>query len=234
VTWYATASGGNGNYTYSWSGDVGGSGSSVSSSYGSYGSKVAYVRITSNNESITVNCSTNVQNNNNYYNNNLSLSCYANPTNANINQSVTWYAVANGGNGSYYYSWTGDAYGNGQNVSNSYNTSGTKYATVTVNSNGQIATASCNTFVNGGNIVYTGGNYPNNGNLASGVFLSQIPYTGISQSMKMTLFVVGMTLWSAFMAWIIMKKKAKKQGITVSQMIEKFKQENLAKKQIVG
>lgn len=59
IVWTAQASGGNGSYTYSWSGldGLSGSGSSVSKTYSSSGAKSASVKVSSNGSSVTVNCS---------------------------------------------------------------------------------------------------------------------------------------------------------------------------------
>jgi len=47
------------------------------------------------------------------------------------------------------------------------------------------------------------------GVLASGVFLSDLPYTGVSDSAKTALFVFGLFLWSAGVAYILLRKKGK-------------------------
>ena len=59
ITWYATASGGNGYYSYSWTGTDGllGSQSAVSQTYYSSGSKIATVTVTSNGSTLTKQCS---------------------------------------------------------------------------------------------------------------------------------------------------------------------------------
>ena len=59
ITWYATASGGNGYYSYAWTGTDGLSSneSSISQTYTSSGTKTATVTITSNGQTITKNCS---------------------------------------------------------------------------------------------------------------------------------------------------------------------------------
>jgi hypothetical protein len=80
---------------------------------------------------------------------------------------------------------------------------------------------------------------PTTGVLTSGVLLSSIPYTGLSYGMKMSLFILGMILWSAFMAWILMRKKLAKKGtakatVSTSDMIAKFKADNLARKQAIA
>lgn len=234
VTWTANATGGNGGYTYSWSGDAYGNGSSVSNTYYNGGTKSATVTITSNGQSITRNCSTQVNNN---YNQSLSGYCSASVSGNNV---ATFTANANGGNGSNYnYQWSGDVYGNGSVVTQSFSTSGTKSATVRItDGGGQSVTQTCNVYVGGNNgnitLVSNGGNTPNNGTLASGVYLSDIPYTGVGENLKMILFVLGMTLWSAFMAWVFLKKKAAKLGMTQREMIAKFKRDNLARKGIIA
>lgn len=168
VTWSAYASGGNGLYSYSWSGtdSLYGSNSSISKNYYSLGMKYASVTVYSNGQSVTQNCgninvyqptysySSPVY----YYNTpyqNLSVSCIANTNYANTNSPVTWTASANGGNGYYTYSWSGSdgLYGNGQSVSTTYGSAGNKLASVTVNSAGQTVTQSC------GNTIAIGNTY---------------------------------------------------------------------------
>ena len=87
LDWYASASGGTGLYTYSWTGTDGlyGNSSYVSKPYFSAGPQTGTVTITSGGQSITANCSAvvnEVSSNNNYnysYNNfsNLYVTCYA-------------------------------------------------------------------------------------------------------------------------------------------------------------
>lgn len=148
VNWYATATGGIGSYTYSWSGTDGLSGSNqtVSKSYSSAGSKTGTVTVTSGSETKTVNCFTNV---NTPQTPSLYVSCQPNYYSANTNQTITWSANANGGTGSYTYSWSGTdgLSGSGQSVSRNYPYTGTKTATVTVNSGDKSASATCNTSI---------------------------------------------------------------------------------------
>lgn len=79
----------------------------------------------------------------------LSVSCSANTTYSS-NGSVTWTAYVSGGNGYYNYSWSGSdgISGYGQTINVNYSTAGQKYASVTVNSNGQTLTQSCSNTVN--------------------------------------------------------------------------------------
>lgn len=62
VTWYANATGGNGYYTYSWSGSdlLNSNTNSVSKIYYSSGVKTGFVTVTSNGQTVTKQCSVNV------------------------------------------------------------------------------------------------------------------------------------------------------------------------------
>lgn len=145
LNWSATASGANGSYTYSWSGtdSLTGTGSSVSKTYSSAGTKAGTITITSGSQSITRTCTAVV--NQVVVNNDLSVSCSANPSSVDIDEDVTWRADATGGNGSYSYDWSGTdgLDGSSRNITWSYDDNGTKRGTVTITSGGQTASASC-------------------------------------------------------------------------------------------
>ena len=82
------------------------------------------------------------------------------------------------------------------------------------------------------------------GNSVSGVFLSQVPSTGISFGLKMTLFTLGLLLWSAFVAFMIARKHksgnielstatqsiASNMTRSISDKIQAFKLNNLKHK----
>lgn len=237
VSWYANATGGNGNYTYSWNGTDGlyGNSQTIYKSYGTSGSKTGNVTVYSNGQQAQANCSMNVNGGNNTQY--LTAYCYGTPSNAAINTNVTWYGSATGGNGNYNYSWTGadSLYGYNQTISKYYTFSGSKNAVLTVTSNGQTAQANCSININGinGSVVLT---QNPTGNLSSGVFLSQVPYTGGELNLKVALFVLGLFMFSAFAAYMIILKKNARNLATTSgkysqkEMIERFKQENLSRK----
>jgi hypothetical protein len=149
ITWQATASGGNNQYVYSWSGNDGlsGNGKNLFWNYSNTGTKRATVSVTSDGQTITASCTSVINEN---INDDLSVSCSASPTSVDVDEDVTWRANATGGNGSYRYDWSGTDGLDGTNrtVSWSYDNNGTKRAYISVTSNGQIANASCTTRVN--------------------------------------------------------------------------------------
>ncbi|MFA6226913.1 MAG: PKD domain-containing protein [Candidatus Paceibacterota bacterium] len=229
INWSANASGGSGNYTYSWSGTDGLSGSSqaISKNYSNVGSKNASVTVTSGTQSATANCYGNVYQvqdynyyygggyntyyypynyNYNYsYNEALSGSCSAGVSNTSIGSTVTWTATAMGGNGFFTYYWYGDENlsSNSQYVPKVYSYGGTKNATLTITSNGQSITRTCS--VNVGQVLA----YSETNPLVSSVYLSQIPYTGAGDILKVLLFITALTLWSGLIAYSSLKRREK-------------------------
>lgn len=96
----------------------------------------------------TYNCNNNWNNNYNY--NNLSVTCYSDPSGTSNNgELVRWYSIASGGNGHYTYDWSGTEGLNStsQNPGKIYYSNGTKYATVTVESEGYEVTRTCSVYV---------------------------------------------------------------------------------------
>jgi hypothetical protein len=179
VTWTAYASGGNGNYSYSWSGTDGlnGSGQNVSFNYNNAGSKYAYVTVYSNGQSATQSCNTTiapqyiaqpiiqqpvyvqqpVYQQPSY---NLDIGCYADPTNARVNQPVTWSVEVTGGMAPYTYNWSGtdNLTGSLSSITKYYNSTGSKSAIVSVTSaDGKTGTRACSnslTIAGASNYVY--------------------------------------------------------------------------------
>lgn len=168
VQWVASPMGGTGQYSYNWSGSDGlaGTGQTASITYYNSGTKTGSVSVYSGGQSVNVTCSNYVTvysapTTYNYptypsypsypttYYSPLSVSCVANTSYAPLGTPVTWSASATGGNGYYSYSWSGTdgIYGQGQAITYTYNSSGTKYASVTVYSNGQTLTQPCSSYV---------------------------------------------------------------------------------------
>lgn len=86
----------------------------------------------------------------NYNNDNLDVSCYADPSDPETGDRVRWYADVSGGDGDYTYDWTGtnNLNSSSKNPTKTYNTSGTKRATVTVtDDNDNETTDTCSVYV---------------------------------------------------------------------------------------
>ncbi len=183
----------------------------------------------------------------------LDAVCVISPSTVYVGQEVSFYVNATGGYGSYTYYWSGDNGINStsQSFTGRFSYPGYKTATVTVTSGGQTITRTCSVNVQGNTYAtpyptptYT---YPNQSNVTvirqpdvatpvSGIYLSQVPSTGISFGLKMTLFTVGILLWSLFAAYIINAKRNKTLSLATSgnaditARIEAFKQRNLLRK----
>lgn len=230
VDWSANASGGTGSYSYSWSGTSplsGRTGSNVSVKYSTTGTKTGTVTIHSGNKSITRTCGTVYVEDD--YNDNFTLSCNVNNTNISLGQTAIWNAYASGGNGNYYYSWSGTdgIYGTNSSISKYFNTLGTKRATVTVTSNNQTRSVVCPILVVGSN----GYQNPNPAPLASlsSVYLNQVPYTGVEDNPQFWAFIIGLFMFSALGAYMIVSKKAK---VERQNKILDFKNQNMIKRGI--
>jgi len=142
VTFASSASGGTGSYTYSWSGSCTGSSSSCSNTFSTSGTKTGTVTVISGNQTASANCSVLV-------NPSFSVICSANPSVAQIGQSVTFTASPSGGNGTYTYSWSGACTGSSSNCSRTFSSSGVKTATAYVTSGGQTVASGCSVNVTG-------------------------------------------------------------------------------------
>lgn len=248
ITFTANATGGTGNYSYSWNGSDGISSGSrtFTGRFSNPGYKTATVVITSGNQSISRSCSVSVDQNYNYYNN-MNAYCIANPTSANVGQTIVWTAYVTGGNSSYYtYSWYGTdglSYGNANSIQKSYQTAGYKTATVTVyGNNNQSVSATCSTNITGyvapANVTVI--RQPNTPAPSSGVYLSQVPQTGIDANMKIALFMIGLIIWSAFVGYVIISRKKNKLAFangtsprSIAEKIKAFKLENMRKQGLI-
>jgi hypothetical protein len=127
-TWTANASGGEGSYTYNWSGDISGSGDSVSQSFNEAGVIQASVMVADlTGSTASADCS------------NVKIiaplefvSCNAVETNSNTGYEVEWEAHLTGGVAPYFMTWSGDdgLTGDSINTSITYTTTGEKTAKV--------------------------------------------------------------------------------------------------------
>ena len=205
VTWTADVSGGSGSYHYDWSGTNGLSGSSrtVHKRYSSEGTKSATVHVTSGGQSASASCDVDVNNNINHNNDDLDVYCVGSPSNPDADEQVRWEAHVSGGDSPYDYRWSGDVSGDNRTEYETYNRSGIQTARIRVeDDNGDTATDECSVYVQD---HYTPINYTNTP--SSGIYLSQIPATGINPTTKLALFILGLSLWSAFGAYLILQRR---------------------------
>lgn len=206
VTWTAYPRGGDRNYDYEWSGtdSLDGDDKSVSMRYDDEGTKTARVRITdSDGESITRTCTVRVDEDND---DDLDAYCKASPDDAEVGDRIRWTVYPDGGDGDYDYEWDGDENlrGDDKSITKTYSTYGRKDAEVRVESDGDRVTVRCSVDIDREDNIYippkTDG----------GIYLSSIPATGISPTMKVTLFVVGLLMWSAFLSYLYVARKNEK------------------------
>ena len=148
INWSAVPTGGNGTYTYSWTGtdSLSGTTQSISKSYSSTTppSKTAIITVKSGSQTVSNSCSATITNPPP-----LAVTCSSYPSSIISGGATTWTANPTGGLGfnSYTYSWTGtdSLSGTTQSISKSYSstTPPSKTAIITVKSGSQTVSNSC-------------------------------------------------------------------------------------------
>lgn len=205
IDWSASASGGTGSYTYSWTGtdSLSGFTSSMSKVYYSDGTKYGTVTVTSGSEAVTANCQARVdEDDDEDEEDDLSVSCYASPSNPQAGSRMNWYVRVSGGDGDYDYDWSGS---DGLDSSSrspymTYNTPGTKTARVTVrDDSGNRDSDTC--YANVNSVLAYSQSYQ--GPLSPAVYLNQIPSTGLFDNMKLIVFTIMLAIFSAWLAYVI-------------------------------
>ncbi len=204
VIWRANPAGGTGSYTYSWSGtnSLSGNSQNISKSYNTQGTKTGTVTVTSGGFSASASCTARV--NEEIVYNDLHVSCYASPSSAQVGNTVRWYVNVSGGDGNYDYDWEGtnNLNSSSRNPAITYNTPGNKEATVTVtDGDGQEESADCYANINQNSVLAF--SQVNQTPLAGAVYLSQIPYTGFADNMKLYFFILGLALFSAYVSYVV-------------------------------
>ena len=241
----ANATGGNGVFSYSWTGTDGlrGSSRNVNKTYTSAGLKNATVSITSGNTIINKTCTVNIQEPP-VVGGNFSAVCSVNQTSGVQGSLFTFNAIPTGGTGYYTYSWTGDdnLIGTSQSVQKGYMTDGRKDATVAVRSGHETITRTCSVDVThtttgcstcGGIGVdqpvakLTSSKVPTQPEAAF-VFLSQIPYTGIDTYGEIFLYFLGVALWSVLAAGYVVYRKTRKLPILKFSRTEAYASGSMA------
>ena len=211
IKWIAEADGGSGSYSYSWTGtnSLSGSSRTVTKRYTSDGEKYAKVRVTSGGQTEYATCYADVEGDNEDEDDDLEVSCYADDDSVETGDSIKWIAEADGGSGSYKYSWSGTdgLDGSSRTVTERYSDEGEKKARVKVTSGGQTEYATCYADVDDDNqvlsYVQTNPVMP----LAASVYLSDVPYTGAGDNIKIVLFATMLVLWSMFLAYYLLRKR---------------------------
>jgi len=208
VTWRANASGGDGDYDYDWSGtdDLEGDSRTVTWSYDDDGTKRATVTVDSDGQTASASCSVSVDEEEEE--DDLSVSCYANPTSVQTGTRMNWYVRVTGGDGDYDYEWEGDddLDSSSRSPTMTYYSAGRKSAEVTVSDDsGNEDSDTCSVNVNSV-LAFTQTYQPV---APEAVYLSQVPYTGIADNYKLSLFLGVLALFSAWISYIVVDYKKK-------------------------
>ena len=207
IKWIAEVTGGNGSYSYSWSGtnSLSGSSKTITKKYTSDGEKYAKIKVTSGSQTKYATCYADVEEEDD----DLEVSCYTNDDSVETGDSIKWIAEADGGSGSYKYSWSGTdgLDGSSRTTTQRYSDDGEKKARVKVTSGSQTEYATCYADVEDDNQVLSYVQTSNVMPLVSSVYLSDIPYTGAGDNIKIVLFATALALWSMLLAYYFLKKK---------------------------
>ncbi len=182
-----------------------------------------------------------------YYNSPVTVS----PSSVSVGAGQTVSVNVYGGSGVYHVSSNSDSYvAYGKIIGNRLDIYGINSGTTNINicstrssyysssyNNNYVYNSCKDVYVSvssyGSSINYYN-NYPSYGQNTAGVFLSQIPYTGNSLSFKVVFFYIQLFLWSAFVTFMILRKKNRVAfaGMSASERIALFKKENLKNKSL--
>ena len=238
VTFTATVTGGNTPFTYRWSGDVSGSGRSITESFDDEGHYDANVRVTDDEGHIkSADCSTVVvddDNNNDDDNDDLEVSCEVSDSSIEEGDEIRISVDIDGGEGPFDIEWDGDIDDvddfddNAKSQRVEFEDSGRYEFEVTVeDDNGDEDSDTCTVRVSNDRDTLA----TSDGELAglSSVYLSQVPYTGAEDTAKVFGFIALIAVWSGAIAYYLLKNKTR---TIVKSKIQAFKEANLAKKQV--
>ena len=232
VTFTANVSGGNSPFTYDWNGDINSNSQSVRARFND-GSYSASVTVRDNNgRTASDTCSTvRVSNNNS----NLDVQCEISDTSVNDGDYVDVDVNIDGGNSPYDITWSGDTgdfysfnrYDDSQRVRVDTNSDRINLKVTVEDDDGNEESDTCT--INVGVNYSNYSNSYNDGQLSglSSVFLSQVPYTGPEDILKTIGFIVGLLIWSAIIATVLLRKRNRKE---VSSKATAFKEANKLKK----
>ncbi len=236
VTFTATVTGGDTPFTYRWSGDVSGSGRSITESFDDEGRYDVNVRVTDDAGRIrSADCGTVVvDDDNNNDDDDLEVSCEVSDSSIEEGDEIRISVDIDGGEGPFDIEWDGDIDdvddfdddAKSQRVE--FEDSGRYEFEVTVeDDNGDEDSDTCTVRVSNDRDTLA----TSDGELAglSSVYLSQVPYTGVEDTAKVFGFIALIAVWSGAIAYYLLKNKTR---AVIKSKIQSFKEANLAKKQV--
>jgi hypothetical protein len=216
VRWSSSVSGGEGTLQYQWTGDAQGNTPDVFESYNNDGNYSATVRVTdSQGRQDTATCNVRIDEDDDDDDDeeDLDVSCSVSDSRVKVGEDVTFSARADGGNRPYDYEWDGDdgLNSNDRTVRISYDSPGRKRAEVTVeDDDGDEETARCSVLVEDDQQEVTVITESLPTPPQSYVYLNQVPYTGAGDKLKLISFAVMLAFWSIFIAYMIIRKRARR------------------------
>lgn len=141
VKFTASAQGGEGNYSYAWSGDCKGNLKACQTPFNLDGKKKATVTVKSGDgQTAFASCSANI-----VYPG-LKITCLS-PESADVNSNVSFSATSSGGNGQYSYTWSGACQGDSPQCDAIFGDPGLKKARVDVVSDGRQGFTECPVYI---------------------------------------------------------------------------------------
>ena len=244
VTFTAEVSGNTSPYTYDWNGDVNSSSKSVRARFNDGSYDVSVTVKDKNGKSITDDCATvrvtsddeDDDDDDNDDEDDLEVQCVVSDSSLEDGDSVTVSVDIDGGNSPFDIQWDGDTdefedfddEDNSQRVRIDSNQSRIELEVTVEDDDGNEDSDTCIIRLDDDD---SGSNYrsTNDGELSglSSVFLSQVPYTGSEDVLKVIGFIVGLLIWSAIVATVLLRNKNRKE---ISSKAQAFKEANKLKK----
>jgi uncharacterized repeat protein (TIGR01451 family) len=200
ITWSADVQNAPGSVDYDWSGSNGLDGDErrVTKRYTSSGDKYAEVRVTSNGQTRTARCEAEVDDEDNDDNDDeLDGYCRASETRPKVGESVRFTAYPDNGR-NYRYDWEGDdgISSDDKSFTHTFDTAGRKDVEVEVRSGSERETFKCPVTV-----------VDDNDQQVAGIYLTQIPYTGIKENAAVAGFVAALMAITGGAAYVFLKRK---------------------------
>ncbi|GEM_PF-1617931 len=219
VEWSVTVNGGDGNYTYRWTGDADGTSRTVYEEYNDEGEYEATIRVRDGQgEERSRVCRIDVEEDEEDEDDeDLDVSCSVSDSRVRVGDDVTFSARVDGGSNPYDYRWDIDDNGDEEDrtVRVSFDSPGRKYAEVTVeDDDGDEERARCSVLVEDDVTIISNPLPPPT---QSYVYLNQVPYTGAGDTLKYISFAVMLAFWSIFVSYIYIRKRSRKMSFAQLQ-----------------